>query len=210
MVAVNDFDVSPPPLLSIIRSPAGARCLLSAKLPESLARDLAAMAAHERVDAVTAPWPVHRTRYRELLESFAPISREYGGPAFVLPELPYSDGNIARVLSHEDRALLSPHFDWLIAKFETAEPVAGVIEDGAVVSICRCARNRTAAVEAGIETAPEYRGRGFAKHAAARWASAIRARNMIPLYSTSWDNIASQRIAAALGAEQYAVDYNLR
>jgi GNAT superfamily N-acetyltransferase len=209
MLAVNDFEGTPPPRLSIIRSPLGMRCLLSARLPEPLFRELDSLAAQEPALANVPRWPLYRKRYRELLELHSSVRAEYGGPAFVLPDRRCRDENVARVLVDDDRVLLETHFDWLIPEFADAEPVAGVIADGVVVTICRCARRRTAAVEAGVETAPAYRGRGFAKHATARWAAAMRVENLLPLYSTSWDNTASLRVAAALAAEQYAVDYNV-
>lgn len=207
MVAVNDFEATPPPHVSIIRWHTGARCLLSAQLPEGLSRELEALAALEPV--LGSPWPMYQTRYRELLASHAPEVREYGGPAFVLPNRSYRPDNVATVLSDDDRPLLEPHFGWVAAEFADARPVVGVAKDGAIVAVCRCARRKTAAVEAGVETAPAYRGRGFAKCAAARWSVAMHAANRMALYSTSWDNAASLSVAAALGAEQYAVDYNL-
>jgi RimJ/RimL family protein N-acetyltransferase len=61
-----------------------------------------------------------------------------------------------------------------------------------------------------VETAEAYRGRGYARKATAVWASALRRDGMLPLYSTSWDNIASQRVAASLGAVRYATNFNIR
>ncbi|HEV8247950.1 MAG TPA: GNAT family N-acetyltransferase [Polyangiaceae bacterium] len=206
---INDFEGTPPPRLSIVRSSAGNRCLLSDQLPDDLCNELVALAALEPVAADVAPWPVYRERYRALLESHAAVFSEYGGPAFVLPERECASENSARILGPTDQRLLEAHFAWLSQEFADAEPVSGVIEDGAVVAICHCARRRTAAVEAGVETAPAYRGRGLAQHATARWASAMYAANMRPLYSASWANSASLSVAAALGARCYAVDFNL-
>ncbi len=60
-----------------------------------------------------------------------------------------------------------------------------------------------------METAEGYRGRGYAQAATAIWAEALRREGRLPLYSTSWDNLASQRVAAGLGALQYGVDFSL-
>ncbi|HZS91689.1 MAG TPA: GNAT family N-acetyltransferase, partial [Chloroflexota bacterium] len=43
----------------------------------------------------------------------------------------------------------------------------------------------------------------------AGWARAIRASGRIPLYSTSWDNHASQAVARKLGLVQYGTDLSL-
>jgi hypothetical protein len=207
--AVNDCEGGPPPRLVIVRSAAGTRCLPSGSLPEELCRELGAAAAREPVGAEVAPWPVHRELYRSLLESHTPVSAERAGPAFVLPQREPPSKGRARLLEDDDRPLLVPHFPWLVDEFDEVRPIAGVVEDGAVVSVCRCARRRTAAVEAGIETARGDRGRGFGREAAARWAAAMYAEGRLPLYSTTWDNAASRRIAAALGGRQYAVDFSL-
>ncbi len=62
---------------------------------------------------------------------------------------------------------------------------------------------------AGIETLEAYRGRGYATAVVAGWAYAIRATDRIPLYSTSWDNLASQAVAHRLGLVQYGTDLSL-
>ena len=72
----------------------------------------------------------------------------------------------------------------------------------------RCGR-RGLRVRAGVETVEAYRGRGYARAVTAVWAAALRSEGRLPLYSTSWDNVASQRVAGALGAVQYAVDFSL-
>jgi len=209
MAAINDAEGAAPPRLALVRSSAGVRCILARGLPRELSEDLTALAAGEPAADAASPWPRQRARYRALLEAHAPVAREYAGPAFVLPRPTCDADNPARLLGDADRPLLAAHFAWLESEWADAEPVAGVLAHGAVVSVCRCARLRTAAVEAGVETAPAYRGRGFARQATARWAEAIYAAGMRPLYSTSWGNTASLRIAAALAAERYAVDYSL-
>ena len=66
-----------------------------------------------------------------------------------------------------------------------------------------------AAHEAGVDTLEAYRRRGYAASAVAAWALAVRALNLVPLYSTSRDNEASQGLARRLGLVQYGVDYHV-
>jgi predicted GNAT family acetyltransferase len=64
-------------------------------------------------------------------------------------------------------------------------------------------------VEAELETAAAYHGRGHAVRVAAAWAMAIRASGRTPLYSTSWTNTASLAVARKLGLVAYASDWSL-
>jgi RimJ/RimL family protein N-acetyltransferase len=187
------------------------RWFLRDDLDEGLAARLQELAASEPVTGELPDWPVHTAEYRELLGVAAPTEEhEHCGPAYVLPAIEF-ESNPAIELTEEHRPLIERHLPgWGGAEFEPSLPMGGVIEDGAVVSLCGNARRRSAAVEAGVETAEAYRGRGHARKATAVWASALRRDGMLPLYSTSWDNIASRRVATSLGAVRYATNFNLR
>jgi hypothetical protein len=41
------------------------------------------------------------------------------------------------------------------------------------------------------------------------WARAVRAQGATPFYSTSWDNLASQRVADRLGFLPVGVDFHI-
>src|SRR5205823_15032849 len=75
---------------------------------------------------------------------------------------------------------------------------------------CYCARLSPWAAEAGVETLDAMQGRGYATAAVAAWAAALRQRGLLPLYSTSWENVASQRVSEKVGAvcygEAWAID----
>jgi predicted GNAT family acetyltransferase len=84
-----------------------------------------------------------------------------------------------------------------------------MVKDGQAVSVCFSARLTAEAAEAGLHTAPSARGRGYATAVTAGWALAIRKRGAIPLYSTAWDNLASQAVARRLGLTLYGADWHL-
>ena len=56
--------------------------------------------------------------------------------------------------------------------------------------------------EIGINTLPEYRGRGYAKSACLSCINEMIGQNICPQWSTSVDNRASQRLARAIGFDE--------
>ncbi len=209
MEAVRDGFGTQPPRFAIVRSTMVHRPLVGRAVPADTAAALLALAASEPVGEPLGEWPRTRAEYRRVLDAQTPVDREYCGPAFALPETDDPLPELARVLIEADRPLLERHFRGWARDFEPSQPIVAVIEDGAAVAVCGCARRRTAAVEAGVETVEAYRGRGYARAVTAVWAAALRSEGRLPLYSTSWDNVASQRVAGALGAVLYAVDFSL-
>jgi RimJ/RimL family protein N-acetyltransferase len=78
-----------------------------------------------------------------------------------------------------------------------------------VPSRCHSSRIGRIADEAGVETPIEHRGRGYAPMAVAAWARRVQALGKLALYSTSWGNRASQRVAEKLGARLYGEDWHV-
>ena len=88
-------------------------------------------------------------------------------------------------------------------------PFLAAVEAGHAVSVCASVRITRSAHEAGVETLPAYRQRGHAVSVVAAWAMAVRKLGALPLYSTSWDNIASRQVAASLGMQMLGVGIHL-
>jgi RimJ/RimL family protein N-acetyltransferase len=84
-----------------------------------------------------------------------------------------------------------------------------MVDDGVAVTACSSVRLTPQAAEAGLYTQESYRGRGYSVDAVRLWAEAVRATGRIPLYSTSWENTASQAVAQKLGAVQYGADFSI-
>jgi hypothetical protein len=143
---------------------------------------------------------------RELL---SPVGVEYRGPAYVLDqELPRDDR--AREVAAVESSDWLEAFPWLEEEFDAVAPVAIAFEAGQAAAICHSPRGLTAAAaEAGVETRECFRGRGLAAAAVACWARAVRRRRRIPLYSTSWENEASQAVARRLSARMYGENWHV-
>lgn len=65
------------------------------------------------------------------------------------------------------------------------------------------------ALEAGVETARPYRGRGYAARVVAAWAREVRDMGRVPLYSTSWKNEASRAVARKLALICFGNDLHI-
>jgi hypothetical protein len=97
---------------------------------------------------------------------------------------------------------------WTTEELPERSPIAGIVIDGHVVSVCFCARGSQVAAEAGVETAADYRGRGLGASVTAAWARMIRESGRVPLYSTSWKNVPSLALARSLGLSECGVDWS--
>jgi len=219
-----------PPRFHLGRTALGNLWRFRDDLEPSLLRDLSRLAGREA--GLPADWSVCGSHPPERLEALRALLRERGGiasewcgPAYRFPRRiaavgPEASGCAARLLAIEpaDARLLERNFPDAIPDLSKRQPCIAVVEHGHAVSLCRCARSSgvipdavepCGAVEAGIETAPGHRGRGHAARAVAGWARAVRALGLEPLYSTSWQNRPSLRLAGRLGLIAYGEDLEI-
>ncbi len=200
-----------PPRFFMGRTHRGHVWLFRHDIPADLAHDLDVVCRSEPpAERLIAP-PGIATAIRAALQARSPISREYRGPAFLIPEyqgVPPQAESITMANGH----LLEAGFPWMLPHLTTEVdigPVTAAIVNGSAVSICYCARLSPLAAEAGVETLDAMRGKGHATAAVAAWATALRRRGLLPLYSTSWENLASQRVAEKVGAVCYGEDWEI-
>jgi RimJ/RimL family protein N-acetyltransferase len=116
------------------------------------------------------------------------------------------------LISESNAHLLLANFDWALPLAESSgiEPIFIAVKQEQAVAICFCSRRPAQATEAGVETLPEFRGKGYATAVVAAWAAEVSRRGTIPMYSTSWDNLASQAIARKLQMVCYGEDWAIR
>ena len=187
----------------------GSICRFRHDLPDNVIAQLKEVAA-EPLPMNSLKIPSIHGQFKDILQSHAPIERVWVGPAYRFPEHITPPTNVVR-LSRENARLLKKDFAFaeMVSELNSSQPYLAIIEDSRIVSICRSVRLSSRAHEAGVETLTGYRRRGHATSVVAAWALAVRALNRIPLYSTSWDNTASQGVARRLGLVQYGVDYHV-
>ena len=199
---------APAPRLFFGRTWMGNLWRFRADLPEMLIEELEALCADEPVGKAFHRQPHHVESYVRLLETHAPGHKLWMGPAY------HCTGQLAlsrpvRVITKTNAQLLRGGFEKLHSELPTWQPFLGLIEKGRAVSICRSVRITRVAHEAGVETLPDFRGRGYAMDVVAGWARVVHSMGAIPLYSTSWENTASQALAKKLHLMQFGADFHI-
>lgn len=211
LLRVNEPDPEgPAPRFFMLRTTSGNLWGTRYDLPTDLTAELERLAADEPVISdlgeLRVP-PYHLNEYIKLLKQHAPISSMDAGPACYLPELdPPSD---TVTITPSNLSLLEAYYPYTRSRHADLAPVVVRVVDGKAVAVCCSARTTAQAAEAGVHTVEAYRGRGYAAEVVRGWAAGIRASGRLPLYSTSWENAASQAVAAKLGAVQYGVDFSV-
>ena len=196
------------PRLFFGRTRAGNLWRLRADLPEALAEELEALCADEPSGAELFGAPRHADAYVRLLGAHAPVRGVEAGPAYRFEEYPEPSRALLPV-TQANAEILRGGFEEMVEELATAQPFVAVLEEGRAVSVCRSVRVTPAAHEAGVETLPDFRGRGYAPDVTAGWARMVRSAGAAPLYSTSWENVASQSVARKLRLLQYAADFQV-
>jgi RimJ/RimL family protein N-acetyltransferase len=210
LLAINEPGTPPAPRFFLGRTVHGHRWRIRYDMPASTAHRLDQLCHAEPRRAPHADPPEQAAAIRAVLAEDAPIVSEDRGPAYWLPAVSHVPPQVV-LLSEAHAALVQTTFPWLVAWLADAAngPVAAVIAQGSAVSVCFCSRITPHAAEAGIETLASFRGNGAATAAAAGWAAAVQHSQRIALYSTSWQNHASQAVAKKLGAVPYAEDWSI-
>ena len=177
-------------------------------LPKELVSKLKSLCRSEPVATNLREGPAHLAACEDILRAHAEVVQMEAGPAYRFP------GNIKRptnvvIITKKNTGLLRDFLaDW-IPDIDSCQPCIAVVDTGRAVSLCCSVRISPRAHEAGVETAERYRGRGYAPAVVSGWATAVRELGRIPLYSTSWEHAASQRVASKLGLLLYGSDFHV-
>lgn len=203
IVSTREPHPSPGPAFILIRGATELAWAVRADVSAEAADEFHRLARQEPAGLDRQRAPEHAARYRDLARG-----RVNWGPAFEFPERIDRPDGITVV---RDEAPLRRHFaGWADGEIGAgAAPMMAVARDGHPVSVCFSARRSPAAAEAGLETARDFRGRGFAPLVASAWALAARGLGLQPLYSTEWENASSLAVARKLGLKLYATDWSI-
>ncbi|AFZ67466.1 GNAT family N-acetyltransferase [Deinococcus peraridilitoris] len=208
-----EAELDPAPRFFMGRTPQGNTWRFRHDLPPELIGELEPLCSAEPISADLEGEPRLAPMIRAVLGAWAPITKEYRGPAYRLPGevVTPQDLDVTLVTETNAAALLRAHFPQRITSRSgfRVGPCGAVLVEGQAVSLCYCARITDRAAEAGVETAPTFRGRGYASGAVIRWAEAVRHSGRLAFYSTEWGNSASRGVARRLAGVQYGEDWSL-
>lgn len=202
IVSTREPKPSPGPEFALIRRADSCAWALGGEIREEQAKEITRLALDEQPTSDFRLPPKHLEEYGKLIgDEF------YFGPAFEFPKhIPSFEGAaLIRDIEH----LRGSFNGWTADELPDRSPIMAIVEDGMPISICFCARVSELVAEAGVETAPEFRGRGAAGLATAAWATAIQESGRTPIYSTSWSNDPSLAVARKLGLVACASYWNL-
>ena len=206
--AVNEPEKPPAPRFYMVRTAVGNHWRFRYDLPAATIQQLNQLCEAEPLSADLTRPPQQYTVIKAVLEAQAPLQDEYRGPVYWIPPGRPRPANVV-LIAATNAQLLQPLFPWVLPLPQNPRrgALVATVAQGMAVALCYCARIPDQVTRAGVETAEPFRGQGYATAAVAGWAAEVRRLGLIPLYGTSWDNLASQRIAQKLGMVCYGEDW---
>jgi GNAT superfamily N-acetyltransferase len=152
-----------------------------------------------------------RHRLHETVQKVAPVSAYYYGLELYADEpsfCPFSGHPVHRLTLEDLPALAATDHFLAHMEEEIAEGNLFVAYEGArVCSWAKILRSSDEVWEITVMTDAPYRGRGYAKAVVSAATDAVLKAGRIPVYSCDEYNIASRRVAEALGYRKYADDF---
>ncbi len=208
LVHTNDITRRPAPRFYLGRTRHCVTWRFRDDLDDDLMNRLQTLCRNEPIVDDLRLTPLHDGTYRSLLE---PVHSIWSGPALYFPRAPRPQAHDpqAVAITPNNIDLLRGTFDDWIGDVPSSQPFLAIIEDRRAVAVCASVRVKRSAHEAGVETLASHRGRGLAPRVVDAWSRAVEELGARPLYSTSWSNLASQRVAEKLELAQYASDYHI-
>ena len=206
LVCVNDWLRRPAPTLWLGMTAHGMLVRFRQDVPADTRRRVELLIAQEPREPLPDRRPRHHDDYCSLVGSLDAVA----GPTYWLPSPTALPDQPEHRVAAADAALLrdSALADW-IPDIPHQQPMFVSTRQGRAVAVCASVRMTPRAHEAGVETAPNHRRRGHAGAVVGAWARALLASSIVPLYSTTWENLASRHLAESLGFRPFGWEYRV-
>lgn len=205
LICINDWLRRPAPAFWMGFTPEGILWRFREDVPAETRTRAERLIDHEANDPASQA-PLNHSAYCALFGAQDAIS----GPTYWLSADPVLSGRpVQRVSAAYAAALNDSGLDAWIPDMPHQKPMFASLENGRAVAVCASVRSTPTAHEVGVETVPRHRRRGHGGAVVAAWAQELLRRDIIPLYSTSWDNLASRGLATGLGFEAFGWEYRI-
>ncbi|MFX3647748.1 MAG: GNAT family N-acetyltransferase [Paenibacillus sp.] len=199
LVSINEPGGGQAPAIFIGMASAGSLIYYHEQLPPDLMNEL----------GKECKLPLDIPKLIRKVGTFEPVHRVWMGPAYAFPETSDEWSQNVQRIGQDHCDLLAEHFPELTDHLHEKWPVYAYVIGDSAVAVCCSARLSDHGAEASLYTATGYRGRGYAAETVKCWQHDVKERGHLPIYSTSWDNLASQQVARKLGLIQFGVDFSI-
>jgi GNAT superfamily N-acetyltransferase len=192
--------------LHVVRAPERVTCFCHRDLSDEVAAALREIAGRER--GRHRHWPREYAEYLRVLSPVASVVAVRAGPLYFFRGPAALEPQAVAIGEHNADLLLGGLDEWR-PDVAAGLPMFAAIRDGRAVAICATVKATASAHAAGVETLPAYRGQGLAARAVAAWGAAVLSLGATPFYGTTFDNVASQRVARRLGLDLLASEFSV-
>jgi hypothetical protein len=208
LVRVNEPNGAPAPRFFLGRTRDGVICRFRHDVDAATRRALRKALEDQTARATSIDLLADPLPYQHILSRTAPVERTWFGPAYCIPRRPpVLAPTIAVTTVNADR--LRPLLEAWLPDVPRCQPMIALEVEARVVTLCCSGRRTKDADEAAVETVTSYRNRGYGRLVVQAWASAVYAEGRLPLYSTSWENTASQAVMRKLERAPFGVDLHI-
>ena len=207
IVGINQWDGGTVPLFHYAWCASGYELRFRHDLPTHLRTALTEQVSKEDLNRDCSSGPVHASTYQSLVSEHARIKNIWHGLAYWRQTAVPLSRQRTRLLHPGDEELLCDDLEAWRPDLGQRDPFVVAHNTEQAISVCASVRITEHAHEAGVETMHAYRRGGYGDAAVRRWTNEVLSLGAVPIYSTSKDNLASQRLANRVGYELIGYDY---
>ena len=206
----NQFTGGDIPRFHLARSRQGNLTAFSSRLQESVVKELQALTDAESPPGQIDMPPALAGNALKILGRDGAIRSVWQGPVYRFTRLAAPTNPQIVDIDATNADVLARYMDDWLVDVPHRSPFVALVVDGHAVAVCASARMTDTAHQAGVETVPAFRQRGYAAQVVSAWAHRTNELGAEPLYSTSWDNLGSQSVARSLGLLMIGTDFHVR